>query len=141
MRALAVNCLCSPENKLSLHCPFAAIPVLRPGALASSSKNNALRAQKPGCAESHVSLTRMSMNESMNLKHKSTAACNLGVQPCFSMSVANGVLALRMGYHEMVEDVGDGIRKLAFSDGNSDNSPRLEKPAHSKSVFNVFFLI
>ena len=132
MRALAVNCLCSPENKLSLHCPFAAIPVLRPGALASSSKNNALRAQKPGCAESHVSLTRMSMNESMNLKHKSTAACNL---------VANGVLALRMGYHEMVEDVGDGIRKLAFSDGNSDNSPRLEKPAHSKSVFNVFFLI
>ena len=34
----------------------------------------------------------------------------------------------------MVEDVGGGIRKLAFSDGNSDNSPRLEKPAHSKSV-------
>ena len=45
-----------------------------------------------------------------------------------------------MGYHEMVEDVGDGIRKLAFSDGNSDNSPRLEKPAHSKSVFYVFVL-
>jgi hypothetical protein len=39
-----------------------------------------------------------------------------------------------MGYHEMVEDVGDGIRKLAFSDGSSDNSPRLEKPAHSKRV-------
>ena len=57
------------------------------------------------------------------------------------MSVANGVFALRMGYHEMVEDVGDGIRKLAFSDGNSDNSPRLEKPAHSKRVFIVLFLI
>jgi len=37
------------------------------------------------------------------------------------------VFALRMGDHEMVEDVGGGIRKLAFSDGNSDKAPRLEK--------------
>ena len=80
----------------------------------------------------------MIMNVFTNSRHKSDDGC---VQHCFSMSVANGVLALRMGYHEMVEDVGDGIRKLAFSDGNSDNSPRLAKPAHSKSVFNVFFLI
>ena len=57
----------------------------------------------------------------------------------FSGATRNGVLALKMGYHEMVEDVGDGIRKLAFSDGSSDNSPRLEKPAHSKRVFSVFF--
>jgi len=59
----------------------------------------------------------------------------------FSGATRNGVLALRMGDHEMVEDVGDGIRKLAFSDGNSDNSPRLEKPVHSKRVFIVLFLI
>jgi len=57
----------------------------------------------------------------------------------FSGATRNDVLALKMGYHEMVEDVGDGIRKLAFSDGSSDNSPRLEKPAHSKRVFSVFF--
>ena len=43
-----------------------------------------------------------------------------------------------MGDHEMVEDVGDEIRKLAFSDGSSDITPGLEKPAHSKSVFYVF---
>ena len=76
------------------------------------------------------------MNVFTNARHEFNDGC---VQHCFSMSVANGVLALKMGYHEMVEDVGDGIRKLAFSDGSSDNSPRLEKPAHSKRVFSVFF--
>ena len=40
MRALAALWLCSFESKLSLPCPLAAVPVLRPGALASSSKNN-----------------------------------------------------------------------------------------------------
>ena len=80
MRSLAALWPCSLESKLSLHYPLAADPALRPGALASSSKNNILRTKKPGCAESQVSLTRMSMNESMNLKHKSTAACNLVFQ-------------------------------------------------------------
>ena len=52
----------------------------------------------------------------------------------FSGATRNGVLALRMGYHEMVEDVGDGIRKLAFSDGSSDKAPRVVEPVHSKRV-------
>ena len=46
-----------------------------------------------------------------------------------------------MGDHEMVEVVGDGIRKLAFIDGSSDKAPRLEKPVHSKRVFIVLFFL
>ena len=61
--------------------------------------------------------------------------------PELFFSTKYGVFALRIGYHEMGEDVGDEIRKLAFSDGSSNITPRLVKPAHSKSVFYVFVLM
>jgi len=61
--------------------------------------------------------------------------------PELFFSTKYGVFALRIGYHEMGEDVGDEIRKLAFSDGSSNITPRLVKPTHSKSVFYVFVLM